>query len=301
MIRVDVAIDSPATLLDTDAFGAAAVVRLERAATETGVYAEIDTAVLVATTYLYTFWDAAGVETSWYRWRVSNAANDEQSGYSDPFQGDDVGDDALPDAYVSLSEVIGSYNQALDSKRKAQLRDAIGDATSEIDDLVGFDFFRHPQTGTETFTVEANGHGRLCVHDGIVPGSVTKIEVRGTVFDTWTELELVDWVLEDPEKPGHPSFHLRLSGLGSWARFPCGVALVRITGARGWPAVPRSVRRAARDKARQLMAWDATRPGGASGPEELGASVGPNRMPDSMFRLRYDYSAMELGLAQCEL
>lgn len=299
MIRVTFTIDAPEELLAEGALGDGALVRLERAATAAGSYAEITTIALDAEQQVYTFWDPAGTDTSWYRWRVSNELNDDQTGYSDPFQGDDVADPALPGTYASLADVVESYQQDLDDKTKARILDALRDATQQIIDILGFDFFRHPTSGTETFIIGSDRRRRVCLHDGIT--SLTTVELRLTETADWEELEAADWELEGPEKPGHPSFHLRLTGVRTWSHFPRGEALVRLTGAKGWPAVPRSARRACRDRARQLLAWDATRPGGPVGPEELGASPGPNRMPDTMYRLRHDYSAWELGLAQCEL
>lgn len=301
MIRVQFVVHAPEELLGSAAFDSGALIRLERSADEDGPFTEIGTIALDADQRLYTHWDPAGAATSYYRWRISDDGNTTQSGYSDAFQGDELADGALPDTYASLDDVALGYNQDLDDRTKARIRGALVDASQQITDLVGFDFYRHPQSGTEEFYAESSSSGVLHVHDGIVPGSVTKVEVRTTTSSDWDELAVDDYEVEDPEKRGHPSFHVRLTGAGSWSRWPCGRQLVRITGARGWPAVPASVKRATRDRARQLLAWDPTRPGGPVGPEELGGMPGPNRMPDTMFRLQYDYSGWELGLAQCEL
>ena len=304
MLRVDVDLDAPNALLGADALGPGALLRLERSANEDGVYAEIDTAPIVADTYRYTFWDPVGASTSWYRWRAGSADETSHTGYSEPFQGDNVADATLAGRYASVEDLLAGYQQDVtDTKLLAKFHDKLGAATQQITSLLGFDFFRHPAVGSEErlLQVDRRGRGRLCVHDGIASDSVTLVEVRGSTSSAWEELAAADWTLEPPEKPGHPSFHLRLTGAGSWSVFPRGDDLVRVTGAFGWPAVPADVRQATIDRARQLAAWDASRPGGAPGPEELGASVGPNRMPDTMFRLKYDYSAWELGLAQCEL
>lgn len=302
MIRVTHTVDAPNALLGTDAFGAGALVRLERAATEDGVYAEIDTSPLVADTFQYTHWDPSGTETHWYRWRVSNALSTAQTAYSDPFQGDDLADPSLPGLYASVDDVVAGYDQRItNNKLLARIHDKLRVATQEIIDLLGFDFFRHPQSGTETRLFAGNGRTRICIHSGLVPGSVSLVEVRDSLDSTWESLAATDWLVDQPSKPGHPLHHLSLSGLGNWSRYPAGDQLVRVTGAFGWPAVPESVREATVHKARQLLAWDPTRPGGPVGPEELGVPLGPNRMPDTMYRLRYDYSVWERGLGGCSL
>ncbi len=71
MIRVDVWLPDPASVLAAGAFGAGALIRLESGPAETGPFVEITTIAVVNTTVEYTFWDTAGDNTTWYRWRVS--------------------------------------------------------------------------------------------------------------------------------------------------------------------------------------------------------------------------------------
>jgi hypothetical protein len=81
-LEIDVA--NTAELLAAEAYGAGALLRWERSAAEAGPYAEGGTAALVPGTELYDVWDAAGVETTWYRTRVSDAAGTTFSAYSAP-------------------------------------------------------------------------------------------------------------------------------------------------------------------------------------------------------------------------
>jgi hypothetical protein len=67
VIRIDVWLPDPAGALATGAFGAGALIRIERSATVGGVYAEVATLPLVATTLAYTYWDPTGDDTTWYR------------------------------------------------------------------------------------------------------------------------------------------------------------------------------------------------------------------------------------------
>jgi len=297
VIRVEIDTVDADGLLTT--FGAGALVRVERAVSVNGSYSEIGTLPLVENIDAYTFWDPAGLATSFYKWRASNAGNTTQSAYSAKFQGIDASDPAAAGLYASIDDVVSSYNQTVPDDVRTRLYDALRDATAQITSLMGFDVFTH---GPEARLVEVVRRGnRLCVHDGIVPDEDITLELRGGVHSDWEPIDAEHFVVEPPEKPGHPSFHVRLNGLGSRSLFPAGRDTARIETLFGWPAIPDDWRRAARDRARQITSWDPTRPGGPTGPSELGAMVGPNRMPDSMFRLQYDYSAWELGLAQCEL
>ena len=70
-------------LLATEAYGAGALLRWESSAAEAGTYVEGGTEALVSGTTLYDVWDAAGIETTWYRTRVSDAAGTTFSAYSD--------------------------------------------------------------------------------------------------------------------------------------------------------------------------------------------------------------------------
>lgn len=205
-------------------------------------------------------------------------------------------------AYATTTELIATYRQTIDPAGDIadRLAQALEDGADQIDRLMGFDFRRHPTSGTESFIVDGQGTDRLCVHDGLVEGSVTKIEYRTSQTGDWIELDPEDWVLDDPMQEDFPVFHVLLTGasLGCW---PVGRRLIRITGARGWATTPVSVKRANIDKARQIVGWEPIRPGGTPGPSELGNTAGPNRLPDSMWRLQSDFSGWELGIAQCDL
>lgn len=84
MRHLEIEVTNAAELLATEAYGAGALLRWESSTTETGTYVEGGTEALVAGTTLYDVWDAAGVETTWYRTRVSNAGGTTFSAYSDP-------------------------------------------------------------------------------------------------------------------------------------------------------------------------------------------------------------------------
>lgn len=84
MRHLEIEVTNADELLATEAYGAGALLRWERAALEAGPYVEGGTEALVAGTTLYDVWDSAGVETTWYRTRISNAGGTTFSAYSDP-------------------------------------------------------------------------------------------------------------------------------------------------------------------------------------------------------------------------
>ena len=74
-----------ADLLDTNMYGAGAVIRTQSATSETGTYADItgDTTVpLVSGTESYTAHDPLGTSATWYRSRFENAGGTRLSDWS---------------------------------------------------------------------------------------------------------------------------------------------------------------------------------------------------------------------------
>lgn len=298
MIRVPIALDTPDDVLATAAFGAGALIRVERSATEGGVYAEVTTIPVVAGTYAYDYWDPAGTATSWYRWRVSNAGNTQQSGYSDAFQGVDVAAEIPDDAYATIGDLLKGVDQNITNTRLlSRYSDALVESAAEIDEEVGHDFHRHPRSGTETRTFTGSGRARICVHGdiaGIVPGTVTAIEVSTSrSAPVWEALGVTHYELE-PSNPvnGAPHDHILLTGAGDYAHWPL---LVRVTAAFGWAEIPKNARKANVARARQSMGADLSGPGGVVGPEELGRQVGPDRLPDAMYRFLLTEKRRHIG------
>jgi hypothetical protein len=84
MRHLEIEVTNADELLATEAYGAGALLRWESSATEGGTYAEGGTEALVSGTTLYDVWDAAGIETTWYRTRISDAGGTTFSAYSAP-------------------------------------------------------------------------------------------------------------------------------------------------------------------------------------------------------------------------
>lgn len=292
MIHFQVTVLNTAELLDTNAYGAGALLRWETSATQAGVYVEGGTAPLISGTTLYDVWDAAGTPgVTWYKTRVSNGAGSTFSAYSVVVQ------DGVPLTYATVDQVLALFETPITNSAKiARLTAAIGTATDEIISFFdGRDFFRHPTTGTETWLAsEAECDGRILhVHDGLV--TLTKLEVsldRGTSF---TEIASGNYVLRgsgphqavDPAG-NQPAFHVELTGLTNfaWIGFPRWPQSVRLTGARGWPAIPASLVEGCTARARQLAYADPSYAGSNPGPPEYGIAPSADRLPSVLYRFQ---------------
>ena len=82
MRHLEIEVANVDELLATEAYGAGALLRWESSPTETGTYVEGGTEALVSGTTMYDVWDAAGIETTWYQTRISDAAGTTFSAYA---------------------------------------------------------------------------------------------------------------------------------------------------------------------------------------------------------------------------
>ncbi len=287
-VKVIVTLDAPDDALT--GYGAGALLRVESAATETGTFGNLTTIVIVSGTYQYEYWDAAGDGTTWYRWRIENAAGTETGDWSAAFQGVDPATAARNSgSYATVDDLLLRVPTIpTNSRTLAAIERALVESRERLDGELGYDYFRHPQSGTEQRIFHGSGTNLLHVHQGII--SLTTVEVRLSTNGSWIALDADDWWLEaQPDelwpKSGEPWFHVRLSDLATYVTFPPGENRVRLTGAFGWQNTRRFVE-ANIAWARQQLAADLSFPGGVVGADELGRPVGPNRMPDAVWRLK---------------
>jgi hypothetical protein len=134
MRHLEIEVTNAAELLDTEAYGSGALLRWESSPAPLTAYTEGGTEALVSGTTLYDVWDAAGIATTWYRTRVSNAAGTTFSAYSAP----------LPPvtSLTSLAEVRALVKsrltdidlQAVIDREEAWLTGKVGPLTGERTD-----------------------------------------------------------------------------------------------------------------------------------------------------------------------
>jgi hypothetical protein len=298
-VKLVILVDDPDGALATGSYGAGADIELQSSAVEAfttpAVVADIP---LVAATFTYTHWDAAGTTATWYRWRLTNTGDTETGEWSAPFQGWDPATAArLSGANATLDELLGRLPERLPSTsthKLARMERALIDATERLasNELVGYPFMRSPQSGAdEARVVEIDCDGIVHVHGGII--SVTSARIRRSTSADWeaitvTDLQLEYWAggnraLAAPD--GEPFDHVTLTGRGSLVTWPRTHAGIELTGAWQWPRIPRPAVNATCDLARQMLAADPTFAGAVVGPDQLGRPVGPNRLPDSVYRL----------------
>lgn len=293
-IKVTIPLDAPDDVLS--GYGAGAVLQLQRATDEAFTTpVDVTEIAVVAATYVYESWDAAGDSSTWYRWRAENSADTETGDWSAAFQGVEPALAARnAGSYASLDDLLLAVPQIpTDSRRLARMETALVETTDQLIAEIGYDFFRHPQTGTEARTFHGMGTNLLHVHSGIV--SLTAVDIRLSIGASWTSIAAADWWLEvDPGelrgRPGEPYFHVRLSADASYVVFPKLENAVRLTGAFNWNRPPARVVAANVAWARQTLAADPSFPGGIVGPDEFGRPVGPNRLPDAVWRLKLSES-----------
>jgi hypothetical protein len=298
-VKLVIGLDDPDGVLAAAAYGATSVMQMQRSADDTFV-APTDVAeiTILAATYYYAYWDAAGDRTSWYRWRLEKGDDTETGEWSDPFQGWDPaipgrlsGSYAHPDEFLRR---VPTKPTTAQTDRLARIDGALRDATGRLtDELGGLSFWRIPQTGaTEVRAFDGDGSGVLHVHGGIV--SLDAVRVKLSATSDFADVLDADWRLEywadigsPHDKPADaPYDHVVFTGAGTQRYWPRVRAGAELTGALGWPKAPGTARKAEIDLARQDLAADPSFAGGVVGPGgDLGRPVGPNLLPRSVYDL----------------
>lgn len=277
-VKLLVGVDDPDDVLA--GYGASAKVKVQRAAVQAFTTPVDVTEITVeAAKYQYEYWDIAGVTGDWYRTRFQTSAGGSPSDWTDPFQ------PGSPESYATIDDLLVTFrSNVTDTKHLNRLQDLLETATGGLIDDTGWDFYRHPLSGTEVRYFAGDGRDRLCIHDGLV--SVSQLEISTDGGQSWVVVPAADYVTE-PLTPtrGYPFDHIRMLPGRTYAGFPAGVYSVRVTGVFGWSRIPRVAKEANIARARQLAAADPSLPGGIVGPEEFGSPAGPNRVPDNYWRL----------------
>lgn len=294
MIRTDLWLPDPASLLQTGAFGPGALTRLERSDNDGTTWTEATTTVIVGTQAQYTYWDPAGDADSIFRYRVSKAAPavpGDYSPYSQTFHGTSPADAVSAAAYATLGDLLGVFTTAIsgaasgDARKLGRLNSLLVTVTDElIRECGGRDYFRHPATGTEAWLQDGNGTDTIHVHEGIV--SLTKLEISFDQGQSFLEVDPSFYELRgsDPAKvgpipAGEPFFHVRLLPYGPYPLYLRGKSTVRMTGVHGWSTIPTALREGNVQRARQIAYNDPSYGGNIPGPDEMGVGGAPERWP----------------------
>lgn len=188
-----------------------------------------------------------------------------------------------------LEQLLPVFETAPNDARQQRLADLLQTATDELnEELGGIDFFRHPTTGSEAWLVDADGSAILHVHRGIV--ALDSLEIS---FDGGREFVTVPaddyalaWDRFSSEEPpeGEPWFHIRMLPGATYQAFPRGTGTVRLTGARGWPAIPSPLAEGVVERARQIAFADPSYEGNVPSQDEFGRPTVTGRWPDVTFK-----------------
>lgn len=201
MRHLEIEVTNVDELLATEAYGAGALLRWERAAIEAGPYAEGGTVALVSGTSLYDVWDSAGVETTWYRTRISNAGGTTFSAYSDPR--------SPVTSVTSVAEVRALVNsglsdidlQAVIDREEAWLAGQVGPLAGQRVDTFrpGFsDTILYLRRRTDAVAVTDDGVALVADTDYVFTpanGAIRRGSARAE--SSWGELVTVTWTPTD--------------------------------------------------------------------------------------------------------
>jgi len=262
---IRVAVDNPDELLNPGAYGAGAVVRLQSAATSTGLFASVTTAPIVSGTTSYTLYDQAGATSTWYRTRYENAGGTVLSDFSALFQ---VGSGTYA-TLTPLKQRLGL--STTDTTDDALLQTICDQANGYIESMAHRVL---APLGVQTYTFDGfeylENRRLLLVPHGIL--TVTAVQVAAYTGQAYITVPISDIFLRPPahqREPGWPATEIWFTDIPSTANqypyFPQGFNTVSVGRDVGLRRHPRRDHRPGVDHGRALMACPPDRPGGHRG------------------------------------
>jgi len=219
-------------VLATGAYGAGALVRVERSATGGGAgFAELGTVAIVAGQMAATYYDSAGSTTHWYRTRYSNSTNTLASDYGAEFRA------GGPQPYATFSGVkarLGITDTTDDTLLEGYVS-AVNDWLEErLGRAVG------PDNGA-TYVFDGDGTNRLRVSRGIrAVTSLTVAPMTGGAAATVPAGDIKLVPATGDRGPRQPADWIVLSDIptGGVYVFGRGYGTVTVVGDFGWAAIP---------------------------------------------------------------
>jgi hypothetical protein len=189
-----------------------------------------------------------------------------------------------PQTYATLARTLALFETQPNAARQARLSTALGTATNElIEELGGRDYFRHPISGTETWSpsrLHIDGPVIHC-HGGVL--ALASVSIDGTALGV-TEYELTGSSPDAPLNASDPPFHIVLTNRR--ARWPADPSRITIVSARGWASIPSALAESCAARARQIVYGDASYSGSMPGADEYNAGGGfvNERWPQVLWR-----------------
>jgi hypothetical protein len=279
-----VSCEAPEELLNTSAYGAGALIHVERATASAGTYAEVGTIPIVSGTYLYTYYDQSALEGSWYRTYYRDAgALRPASEYSDVTQAS-----SYLTNYCSLYDVKQALGLLPTSTADdEELLQHIDETAGRIEAYTHRALYPDPVTLYTFDGYDALANGRLLpVPRGVV--SLSLVRYANQTGGTFTSLASDAYVLRPADAgrpPGWPANQVWLTGTSGVSAFPGGYGNIELTGVFGWPSVPREI--AALARRATIAAWRARSSGG-------GDTVTIGVMGERTYENQFSYSDRKL-------
>jgi hypothetical protein len=278
-MQLRVNVDAPADKITE--FGAGTKLYWYRDNTSpTGLFTDATgSVVLDPTDTQYEIIDTTGVVGHYYRTRIGNTGGTLFDEYSPVFQAGAKTAYATIDALREYLDLPGEGSDNL-------LSDLLVRASALIDERCQRRFYRSPQvSGTEIRIYDSSSlWGGTLVEDIV---SLTTLELATSTGGPFTALAGADWYLSPaiPES-GWPYTKLRLSDAGAYRQFYSGYRVIRLTGAFGWPEVPKLVELATLDLAREFY-WQ------GRGGRQVGIEFG--RFPPTLDEVMHAYGHLAVA------
>lgn len=161
--------EDPDDLLNTGAYGAGAVIRVQSAVASTGPFADISgagstpTLPLVAGTRSYTAFDPNGTSSTWYQTRFENAGATRLSDWAAAFQAGDETAGLICSLYDVQQELGGGTFSASDNER---ILDHVRGVTVAIETYCSRWFTPRPLSGSMTIALSPGHDPLTAVLDG---------------------------------------------------------------------------------------------------------------------------------------
>jgi hypothetical protein len=242
-------VENPDEILNSGAYAAGAVMRVQSSTTEAGVFADISgtgstpTIAVVTLQRAYTGYDPGGTSSTWYRTRFENAGGTRLSDWTAAFQVGDETEGLLCSLY-DVKQALGSTVAA--TADDEQIIDDIRAVTRFIESHCGRWFVPRPLSGDDTilFDVECSDNV-LWVPKGVRSITTLGLATSDQPDSGGSYTTVTDYLLRPTEMDrsvGWPYTRIEFPWSSS-NYFTAGHNTVSITGAFGFSEVPPDISR----------------------------------------------------------
>lgn len=261
---IKVTVENAGELLNTGAYGAGALIRIQSSATESGSFANLSgtgstpTIALVDGTRIYTGYDPSGTTSLWYKVRYESSDGLRTSDYSAAFQTGGEAGGYLCSLYDAKQRLFPPGHT--DTTEDEAILGYIVQVSRFIENRTGRRFTPDPASGTTTYRFHTRASsccpycGNRSLYIGRGVRSVTTLgiatEDQPSSGGTYTSATSTDYYIDPPDverSPGWPGLWIcfRSNASGSETSYYTAAFGAEVTGAFGFAAVPGDIERVA--------------------------------------------------------